>query len=108
MCGGGLLLAHAALLGVVRELATAEPSYVGQVLRWVPLLTRETLDKQPGSAAIRFLSLLTILFGIGVIQVILTAPGGIVDQFPKDMAKLGRFFARQFQRFKRPSPGTAA
>jgi hypothetical protein len=39
-----------------------------------------------------------ILFGVGVIQVILTAPGGIVDQFPKDMAKLGRFFARQFGR----------
>jgi branched-chain amino acid transport system permease protein len=39
-------------------------------------------------------SLLVILFGIGVIQVILTAPGGIVDQFPKDMAKLGGFIGR--------------
>jgi branched-chain amino acid transport system permease protein len=35
-------------------------------------------------------AVLTILFGIGVLQVLLTAPGGIVDQFPKDMAKLGR------------------
>ena len=34
--------------------------------------------------------LLTILFGVGVLQVLLTAPGGLVDQFPKDMAKLGR------------------
>jgi branched-chain amino acid transport system permease protein len=34
--------------------------------------------------------LLNILFGIGLLQVLLTAPGGIVDQFPKDMAKLGR------------------
>jgi branched-chain amino acid transport system permease protein len=34
--------------------------------------------------------LLTILFGIGVLQVLLTAPGGVVEQFPKDMAKLGR------------------
>jgi branched-chain amino acid transport system permease protein len=34
--------------------------------------------------------LLTILFGLGVIQVLTTAPAGLVDQFPKDMAKLGR------------------
>jgi branched-chain amino acid transport system permease protein len=33
---------------------------------------------------------LTILFGIGVIQVLLTAPGGLAEQFPKDMARLGR------------------
>jgi branched-chain amino acid transport system permease protein len=37
--------------------------------------------------------LLTILFGIGVLQVLLTAPGGIVDQLPKDLAKLGRGMA---------------
>jgi branched-chain amino acid transport system permease protein len=34
--------------------------------------------------------LLTILFGVGVLQVLMTAPGGIVDQLPKDLAKLGR------------------
>ncbi len=34
--------------------------------------------------------LLTILFGIGVLQVLLTAPGGIVEQMPRDLAKLGR------------------
>jgi hypothetical protein len=34
-----------------------------------------------------------ILFGIGVLQVLMTAPGGLVDQFPKDMAKLGRKIA---------------
>ena len=33
---------------------------------------------------------LTILFGIGVLQVLLTAPGGLVEQVPKDLAKLGR------------------
>ena len=33
---------------------------------------------------------LTILFGIGVLQVLLTAPGGIVEQIPKDLANLGR------------------
>jgi branched-chain amino acid transport system permease protein len=30
----------------------------------------------------------TILFGIGVLQVLLTAPGGLSDQVPKDLAKL--------------------
>ena len=33
---------------------------------------------------------LLILFGVGLLQVLLTAPGGLADQFPKDMAKLGR------------------
>jgi branched-chain amino acid transport system permease protein len=37
---------------------------------------------------------LTILFGVGVLQVLTTAPGGIVDQLPKDLAKLGRRIAR--------------
>jgi branched-chain amino acid transport system permease protein len=32
----------------------------------------------------------TILFGVGVLQVLLTAPGGLSDQMPKDLAKLGR------------------
>jgi hypothetical protein len=30
--------------------------------------------------------------------VLMTAPGGIVDQFPKDMAKLGRKIAGLFSR----------
>ena len=38
--------------------------------------------------------LLTILFGIGVLQVLMTAPGGLVDQVPKDLAKLGPRRAR--------------
>jgi branched-chain amino acid transport system permease protein len=33
---------------------------------------------------------LTILFGVGVLQVLTTAPRGIVEQTPKDLAKLGR------------------
>ena len=33
--------------------------------------------------------LLLILFGVGVLQVLLTAPQGLAVQFPKDMAKLG-------------------
>ena len=35
-----------------------------------------------------------ILFGAGLLQVLLTAPGGLVQQFPKDMANLGRLVWR--------------
>jgi branched-chain amino acid transport system permease protein len=42
--------------------------------------------------------LLTILFGVGVLQVLLTAPAGIVDQLPKDLARLGRFIRRTVTR----------
>jgi branched-chain amino acid transport system permease protein len=31
-----------------------------------------------------------LLFGIGVLQVLATAPGGLVDQVPKDLARLSR------------------
>jgi branched-chain amino acid transport system permease protein len=48
--------------------------------------------------------LLIILFGIGVLQVLLTAPAGLVDQFPKDMRRLGRLIGRLAGRaFKRPA-----
>ena len=40
--------------------------------------------------------LLTILFGVGVLQVLLTAPGGLIDQVPKDVAKLRRAIGRLF------------
>jgi branched-chain amino acid transport system permease protein len=49
--------------------------------------------------------LLTILFGVGVLQVLMTAPGGIVDQFPKDMAKLGRKIGGLFSRRSAPADG---
>jgi branched-chain amino acid transport system permease protein len=42
--------------------------------------------------------LLTILFGIGVLQVLMTAPGGLVDQVPKDLAKLVRRIGGLFGR----------
>jgi branched-chain amino acid transport system permease protein len=41
---------------------------------------------------------LTILFGIGVLQVLTTAPRGIVEQMPKDLAKLGRLIRGLFGR----------
>jgi branched-chain amino acid transport system permease protein len=44
---------------------------------------------------------LTILFGIGVLQVLTTAPAGIVDQFPRDMKKLGGLIMRLV---RRPAP----
>jgi branched-chain amino acid transport system permease protein len=43
-------------------------------------------------------NLVLILFGVGLLQVLLTAPGGLVDQFPKDMARLGRFIVRSVRR----------
>jgi branched-chain amino acid transport system permease protein len=44
---------------------------------------------------------LTILFGLGVLQVLTTAPAGLADQVPRDLARLGRFLAR---RARRPAP----
>jgi branched-chain amino acid transport system permease protein len=39
---------------------------------------------------------LTIIFGLGVLQVLTTAPRGLVDQVPKDVARLGRLVRRRF------------
>jgi branched-chain amino acid transport system permease protein len=41
---------------------------------------------------------LTILFGIGVLQVLTTAPAGLIDQVPKDVARLGRLVGGLFRR----------
>jgi branched-chain amino acid transport system permease protein len=41
---------------------------------------------------------LTILFGIGVLQVLTTAPAGLVDQVPRDLARLGRLLRGVFRR----------
>ncbi len=41
---------------------------------------------------------LTILFGVGVLQVLTTAPRGLVEQVPKDLARLGRLLRRPFRR----------
>jgi branched-chain amino acid transport system permease protein len=37
---------------------------------------------------------LIILFGLGVLQVLTTAPKGLADQVPRDLARLGRFLRR--------------
>ena len=41
---------------------------------------------------------LLIIFGAGLLQVLLTAPGGLVEQFPKDVASLARLAFRGAQR----------
>jgi branched-chain amino acid transport system permease protein len=41
---------------------------------------------------------LLIIFGVGLLQVLLTAPGGLADQFPRDMARLGRLVWRGARR----------
>jgi branched-chain amino acid transport system permease protein len=46
---------------------------------------------------------LLIIFGIGLLQVLLTAPGGLVDQFPKDMANLARLILRTVKKLRRAS-----
>jgi branched-chain amino acid transport system permease protein len=52
--------------------------------------------------------LLLILFGVGVVQVLLTAPQGLAVQFPKDMARLARLIARPFTRGGKRQAGEAA
>jgi branched-chain amino acid transport system permease protein len=38
--------------------------------------------------------ILLILFGLGALQVIITSPGGISAQVPKDLARLGGLLRR--------------
>jgi branched-chain amino acid transport system permease protein len=49
---------------------------------------------------------LLIIFGAGLLQVLLTAPGGLVDQFPRDVANLARLVFRGVQKLSR-WPGRA-
>ena len=50
---------------------------------------------------------LLIIFGAGLLQVLLTAPGGLVDQFPKDMANLAKLIWRGVRKFT-PQKETAS
>jgi branched-chain amino acid transport system permease protein len=49
---------------------------------------------------------LTILFGIGVLQVLTTAPAGLADQAPKDLVRLGHLLLALARRLA-PSGGAA-
>jgi len=46
------------------------------------------------------------LFGVGVLQVLTTAPAGLADQVPRDLARLGRFLRRQATRQPAPTQGS--
>jgi len=35
-------------------------------------------------------NIVLVIFGAGLLQVLLTAPGGLADQLPKDLARLWR------------------
>ena len=48
----------------------------------------------------------TILFGVGVLQVLTTAPAGIAHQVPSDLGRLGRFLFRVARR-RLPAGGRA-
>lgn len=48
---------------------------------------------------------LYVLFGIGVLQVLVTAPEGLVTQFPRDMKNLGRLISRPFRK-RSPAEGS--
>jgi branched-chain amino acid transport system permease protein len=41
---------------------------------------------------------LLIIFGVGLLQVLLTAPGGLADQLPKDLARLARLVSKPFRK----------
>jgi branched-chain amino acid transport system permease protein len=51
---------------------------------------------------------LLILFGVGVLQVLTTAPGGIADQFPKDMKRLYGLISRLWRGSAAVAPARAA
>jgi branched-chain amino acid transport system permease protein len=92
-----ILLLAAVLMGGVYSLWGA--IVAGALIRLLPAL----LDNWGVSA-----DWLTILFGVGVLQVLLTAPQGIVYQFPRDMAKLGGLAFGLFKRARgTPASGEA-
>jgi branched-chain amino acid transport system permease protein len=41
---------------------------------------------------------LIILFGLGVLQVLTTAPAGLADQVPRDLRRLGNLLGRSLRR----------
>jgi branched-chain amino acid transport system permease protein len=43
-----------------------------------------------------------VIAGAGLLLTLLTAPGGLAQQFPKDMANLGRLIARRFRKVAGP------
>jgi branched-chain amino acid transport system permease protein len=82
-----VILIAAALMGGVFSLWGAV--IAGALLQLVPALLQDWgLPSE----------LLIILFGVGILQVLLTAPAGLAAQVPKDLANLGRLVTRPFRR----------
>ena len=75
-----LTLLATTLIGGIYSLWGAIVS--GMFNQFVPFLFQAQWGVNP--------NFLLIIFGVGLIQVLLTAPGGLAQQFPKDMANLGR------------------
>ena len=48
---------------------------------------------------------LFVIFGVGLLQVLVTAPEGIVTQFPRDMKNLGRLLMKPFRKRSAPAEG---
>ena len=51
---------------------------------------------------------LIILFGLGVLQVLTTAPAGLADQVPRDLRRLGHLLGTLIRRFRRGPGGDGA
>ena len=83
-----LTLAATALIGGIFSLWGAVVAGIFNQL--LPFLFQAQWDLNP--------NFLLIIFGAGLLQVLLTAPGGLVEQFPKDMANLGRIALRGMRR----------
>jgi branched-chain amino acid transport system permease protein len=80
-----LTLAATALIGGIFSLWGAVVAGIFNQL--LPFLFQAQWDVNP--------NFLLVVFGAGLLQVLLSAPGGLIDQFPKDMANLGRLIARK-------------
>lgn len=73
-----LILAATALIGGIYSLWGAVVAGIFQ--QGVPFLFQAQWGINP--------NFLLIIFGVGLLQVLLTAPGGLADQLPKDLARL--------------------
>jgi len=82
-----LTLIATALIGGIFTLWGAVVA--GIFMQLVPFILSTEWDVDP--------NWLLIIFGLGLLQVLLTAPGGIAQQLPKDLANLGRLIARPFR-----------
>ena len=75
---------------VVERIALRFPEVGGVFIQLVPFLFQAQWGVNP--------NFLLIIFGAGLLQVLLTAPGGLVDQVPKDLAKLRRLVVHGFRK----------